>query len=283
MKKVIILGDQRKERVREAYGKLQPWLKERAEISLVDLAMEADLESIEADFAVVLGGDGAILWAARRLGLAKVPILGINSGKLGFLTETNLEGARSILKDAIEGKLEQVERMMLECSVLQNDEVLHSYLGLNDAVISRGALSRIISVTLTVDGEFLTVCRADGVIISTPVGSTAHNLAAGGPIVSPELSALIISPICPHTLSNRPIVVPPGSRIGVSVDSDLPVPSLTVDGQVYYELKPNHFVEVRAADVRLRLLKSRNSSFYETLRHKLGWGGHPNYAGQEKI
>ena len=232
MKRVMILGDQRKERVRDVFADLEPWLRKRADILLVDLGMEADLQETQADLAVVLGGDGAILWAARRLGHRQVPILGVNLGKFGFLAESTVATSREDLLMALEDRAPLMDRMMLECTINVNGEQRWHSFGLNDAVISRGALSRLISVTLSIDDEEITTYRADGLIIATPVGSTAHSLAAGGPIVEPEMRAFVVSPICPHTLSNRPLVVSPRSVITLSAASTHLAPTFTGDGPV---------------------------------------------------
>lgn len=277
MKRVIILGNQRKDKIREVLSDIEPWLRERAQVTVVDMGTETDLADVDADLAVVFGGDGAILWAARRLGARRIPIMGVNLGKFGFLAETSVSGAREGLQTALEGRGRIVDRMMLRCAVVRDGEVVHEVLGLNDAVISRGALSRLISVQTLINDEEMTTYRADGLIVSTPIGSTAHSLAAGGPIVEPEMHAFIISPICPHTLTNRPIVVSPRSTITLIAESSHLPPTVTVDGQIYYELPPDHHVVITAADISLKLLRVHERSFYETLRSKLGWGGHPNY------
>jgi NAD+ kinase len=166
---------------------------------------------------------------------------------------------------------------MIECAVREGDRTLHETLGLNDAVVCRGALSRLISIRLRINGEDVTTYRADGLIVSTPVGSTAHNLAAGGPIVEPSLRALIVAPICPHTLSNRPIVVGPDSSLELLCADPELEHALTVDGQVCWPLAERQSVVVRAARERLQLIRVSGRSFYETLRGKLGWGGQVNY------
>lgn len=279
MKTVILLGDGRKPRVRAALDDLEPWLAARAHVVRVDLAVEGDVEAGAADFAVSFGGDGTILGAARVLSRQGIPILGVNLGKFGFLAETTLAGARDAIKATLDGRSQVVERLMLSCVVSQEGRVVQETLGLNDAVLSRGALSRLISIRLNIDGEDVTTYRADGLIVSTPVGSTAHSLAAGGPILEPGVQALVLSPICPHTLSNRPLVVPRRSVIRLSVEEGAMNPSVTVDGQLYFMIGPEHTVTVRAADEPFRLVRVGGRSFYETLRTKLGWGGHPNYAG----
>jgi NAD+ kinase len=167
--------------------------------------------------------------------------------------------------------------MMLECSLERDGEVLLKTLGLNDTVVSRTALSRLITVDLSVNDEPVTTYRADGLIMATPVGSTAHSLAAGGPIVCPEMNAFVVAPICPHTLSNRPLVLPGDVQLAVRTRQAAELPQLTVDGQVNCQLREDDVVRVRRAGVSLRLIRTGRQSFYETLRNKLDWRGQPRY------
>jgi len=276
-KKLIILGNGAKPRVRSAVHRLKRWLSGRAEILAIDLDDELDLASTKADLAVVIGGDGAILRAARRLGHTGIPLLGFNVGKLGFLAEFGIKDFKQAMTKALNRRLKTSSRMMIECSVLKNGRVVHKSLGLNDAVISRGALSRLIYVELRVDEEELTTYAGDGLIISTPVGSTAHSLSAGGPILEPGMEAFIITPICAHTLTDRPLVVPATRKITARVSGAADHVALTVDGQVYVELKQDDEVRVVRAPVPLRLVETGERTYYQTLRNKLGWGGHPYY------
>ncbi len=276
MKRIIILGNPRKPGVMEALQRVQPWLAERAEVT-VDLEMEQEPGPEEVDFAVVLGGDGSVLRAARRVGCRGVPLLGINVGKFGFLTEGQADELEAILDDVLEGRCELADRMMLQCTLERDGEVLLETVALNDAVISRTALSRIITIDLHVDGELVTTYRADGLIVATPVGSTAHSLAAGGPILYPELEGMVVTPICPHTLSNRPIVLPPGLRLSMAAREFAQPPSMTADGQVSRELQEGDLVRLRRADCPLRLIRTGRNTFFETLRTKLDWRGQPRY------
>jgi NAD+ kinase len=275
MKNILILGNKEKSAVREVCCDLEPWLSERARVT-VDLDMSATSDG-EFDFAIVLGGDGSVLAAARELAPHGVPLVGVNVGKFGFLTETTLENLRDVLGEVLDGEYSISERMMLRCTLERDGEEVLSSIALNDAVISRGALSRLITLDLHVDEEKVTTYRADGLIAATPVGSTAHSLAAGGPILCPELHAMIVTPICPHTLSNRPIVLPGGAELALTVHGGPQRPALTVDGQVNRELLAGDRVRVGCAPYPLKLISTGRHTFFDTLRNKLDWRGQPRY------
>jgi len=276
MKRLLILGNKEKDHVREAVQEIEPWLRRRAEIT-VDLGMECEVKAGQFDFAVVFGGDGSVLRAARMLAEHQVPIIGINVGKFGFLTETTSEQAREALSDVLDGRFSVAERMMLRCDLLRGGQPVESSFGLNDVVVSRTALSRLMTIDFFVNEELVTTYRADGLIISTPVGSTAHSMAAGGPIVSPELDAFIVSPICPHTLSNRPLVLPAGVRLQAEVKGFSEPPSLTIDGQVNWALHEGCRAAVHRANESARLIQTGRWTYFETLRNKLDWRGQPRY------
>jgi NAD+ kinase len=274
VKKVLILGNRQKDAVLEAVDHIEPWLAHRAAVR-VDLNAERELD--EVDFAVVLGGDGSVLRAARRLAPRDVPLLGLNAGKFGFLTEATLEEFREVLADVLEGSYELSERMMLRCVLERDGESIVDVYALNDAVISRTALSRIITIDFQVDGELVTTYRADGLIVATPVGSTAHSLAAGGPILYPQLEGMVVTPICPHTLSNRPLVLPPGLSVSLSARDFAQTPALTVDGQVSEEIQEGDVATIAESETPLRLIRTGRNKFFETLRNKLDWRGQPRY------
>ena len=204
-------------------------------------------------------------------------MLGVNAGRFGFLTETTLTNLDVTLENVLAGPLQIVERMMLRCELLREDEVILDSLGLNDAVVSRTALSRLITLDMDVDDERVTTYRADGIIVATPVGSTAHSLAAGGPILCPEMQALIVSPICPHTLSNRPLVLDADRCIVLTSHGGAEAPSLTVDGQVCRPVRSGDRVRITRAADPLLLVTTGRRSFFEILRTKLDWGGQPRY------
>jgi NAD+ kinase len=224
------------------------------------------------DLLIVLGGDGTLISVARLVGHRQVPILGINLGRLGFLTEVTLTELPEMLDRVICGEYEISERMMLDAKIRRHGEVVGSYTVLNDVVINKGALARIIDMATSVDGRHLSTYKADGLIVATPTGSTGYNLAAGGPIIYPEINSLVISPICPHMLTNRPIIVWSKSVIEIKVSFEDDVVFFTADGQVGRKLLPGDIVEVRRSAARTRLITSPNRDYFEILRTKLSWG-----------
>lgn len=229
----------------------------------------------QVDLLVVLGGDGTLLAAARLLDERAVPILAINLGSLGFLTEITLEEMFGVLEDALAGRQHTSRRQMLEAEVRRAGKAVAVYRALNDAVLHKAALSRMIDYAVEIDGAFVSLFRADGLIISTPTGSTAYSLAAGGPIVFPSLEAFLITPICPHMLSNRPLVVPDTARIEVRLKSAEDSVYLTVDGQVGMELSEGDTVAVRKSERSVELVTSPHRNYFELLRNRLRWGeGH---------
>ena len=278
MKRVLILSSKDKPPVVEAIRSVEPWLRERAEVA-VDPGMRSQVAAGEFDFAVVFGGDGTVLQAARKLAPCGVPILGINVGKLGFLTETTSAEATQALSQMLEGRTTIAERMMLQCELRRDGRSVTRSLAMNDVVVSRTALSRLIAVDFFVSGELVTTYRADGLIVSTPVGSTAHSLSAGGPIVFPELEAFVVCPICPHTLSNRPLVLPATVEMQLEAREFAEAPALTIDGQVCVALQEGDRVIVSRARESVKLVRTGRRSFFDTLQGKLDWRGQPRYVG----
>lgn len=226
------------------------------------------------DLVVVLGGDGTLLGAARKVGHYGLPILGINLGGLGFLTEIPVEMLYQDMEKVINGEISVEPRLMLQARVLRNGEEKCRFTVLNDVVINKGALARIIDLRVSVDNHFLTTFRADGLIVSTPTGSTGYNLSAGGPILYPDLEALILTPICPFTLTHRPIIVPDTSVIDVQMGENSEEVVLTFDGQVGFDLVDNDRVVISKSEKKLKLIKSPDQDYYDILRTKLKWGEH---------
>ena len=226
------------------------------------------------DWVVVLGGDGTLLGAARKVGKYGVPILGVNLGGLGFLTSIPLKGLYPAIERMLKNELEVESRLMLETKVLRMEEEICRFLVLNDAVINKGPLARIIDLDVYINEQFLTTFRADGLIISTPTGSTAYNLSAGGPILYPTMANYILTPICPFTLSNRPIILPDSDTICIKMgkESEEKV-SLTLDGQVGFEFFYGDEVMIHKSSEGIKLIKSPDQSYFEILRAKLMWGG----------
>jgi NAD+ kinase len=223
------------------------------------------------DIVAVFGGDGTFLYAARLVASSGVPILGVNLGALGFLTEVKLEEVKPSLESLIRGNYEIEERMPLRVEVRRGGDALAEYRALNDAVINKGAISRIIELEVRVNDQLVTVTRADGLIVSTPTGSTAYSLSAGGPILYPTLGAFIITPICPHTLTNRPVVVPDGALVDICLHRGGDV-MLTVDGQVGITLEPLDRLAIAKGAPNVRVVQPAGSTFFALLREKLKWG-----------
>jgi len=226
----------------------------------------------QVEMMIVLGGDGTLLSVARLVRDRKVPILGVNLGGLGFLTEITLEELYRVLEKVVQGDFFTNERVVLSASVIRRGERLAEFTVLNDAVINKGALARIIDLETTINGEYLTTFKSDGLIISTPTGSTAYNLSAGGPIVYPSLHCTIITPICPHTLTNRPIVIPDDVEIQATLKTKQQEVILTLDGQQGFTLEFEDVVEVKKAEGHILLIQSPYRHYFELLREKLKWG-----------
>lgn len=277
MKKVLIIGDTRKVRIKNTLEELDSWLKKRANAVPMDIARAEKAGPLEGDFAITLGGDGTFLRVSRLVSPYGIPVIGVHLGLFGFLAELTPEDMHSHLDKVLRDEYKLDARMLLSCRLERNGKVVKESLGVNDAVISRASLSRLVSVKLYIDEEDVTTYSSDGLIVSTPLGSTAHSLSAGGPILSPGVDAFVISPICPHTLTNRPLVISGGARLKMEVGSEGAGTGLTVDGQVYEELVPGDVIKVERSDTRLKLLDTGIRSFYAVLREKLSWGGSPKY------
>lgn len=236
--------------------------------------VDGDAEALarEVDLLLVFGGDGTMLRAARNIAGSKTPLLGINIGGLGFLTAVPSEGLARALEQVWQGKFKYESRALIEVSGRCNGkQVKHS--ALNDIVISRGALSRLISLDVSVNGELITRYRCDGLIVSSPTGSTAYSLAAGGAVVLPTAEVFALTPICPHALSNRSIILPLDSTIRIKAMNPAPATLLSVDGEVVADLDANDEVTVRRSRSVVRLINLADNSFLEALRRKLQWRG----------
>lgn len=225
-----------------------------------------------ADLYVVIGGDGTLLMAARAIAERPRPILGVNLGGLGFLTETGPDEMGKMLEEILAGRYQLDRRIGLEVSVVRGGRTILRQATLNDAVINKSALARIIEIGLSIDREPVTTYKSDGLIISTPTGSTAYSLSAGGPIVHPNLEAFLITPICPHTLSLRPLVVPDDSIAELSLRTGDSEVYLTLDGQVGHPLKMKDRVRVRRSRQPILMVRSLRKSYFAVLRRKLHWG-----------
>ena len=283
MKRIGVVAKPGAARARGVIVELLAWLKARGHTAVLEketagLVPASATPSLgkpelpaQVDLIVVLGGDGTLLSMARSVGDQGVPLLGVNLGGLGFLTATTLEEMFPALEAWLGGGMAIDERMMLTARVLRQGRLFCEYGALNDVVITKSAMSRIIDFSVSVEGQFATAYRADGLIISTPTGSTAYSLSAGGPILDPGMDAIVLTPICSHTLTNRPIVVPATQRVEVAILTDQEV-MVTMDGQVGVNLRARDAVEVRQAAARIRLVRFPQQSFFSVLRAKLKWG-----------
>jgi NAD+ kinase len=282
LKTLVIISKKDQPDAWEAGQALEAWLQDRG-LEACHLVNQPDSQALplppEIEFIVLMGGDGTLLSVARRFCQKGIPILGVNVGGLGFLTEVSLSELYPVLEQILTGQYEVEERLMLQATIFRQGRTFWEENVLNDAVINKGALARIVELTTWIDGEYLTTYRADGLIISTPTGSTAYTLSAGGPIVYPTLRHVILLPICPHTLSNRPIILPETVTVAVTLDEKAQDVYLTLDGQVGRSLRSGDRVEIRVAPHNLKLVKSPHRSHFEVLRTKLGWG---EVAGQRQ-
>ncbi len=263
-------------------GDLVSWVAGKGMIPLVEerLALSLGLDrpakgfdiAAQADLVVVLGGDGTLISVARLMMDREVPIVGVNLGSLGFLTEITLAEMYPLLEDCLEGNCALSERMMLQADIIRKGDLIATHRVLNDVVINKGALARIIELETLIGESYLTKFRADGLIVSSPTGSTGYSLAAQGPVVHPSLDCLLVTPICPHTLTNRPIVVGGDSSLAIMLKSRNEDVFLTLDGQIKLELETGDIVSIRKAKHKTRLVLSSTKDYFEVLRTKLKWG-----------
>ena len=230
-------------------------------------------ESIEADFLVVVGGDGSILSAAGRMGDHQLPVLGVNLGRLGFLADITPDDLDRVVTCVADGDCQIVDHLMFDCAIWRDDHLVSSTLGLNETAVLTGPPFRIVEVDLFVDDELATTYSCDGLLISTPVGSTAHNLSAGGPILRKNLDAFVISPVSPHTLTVRPVVDSADRQFRLVVPAEDANACVVVDGDQIHTLQASDSVVVRRARPRFQLIAVEGHGYYRTLREKLGWGG----------
>lgn len=275
--RVFVLGNAGRPGVREEADRLLPFVQAHAEVVAVDFHQEKDLSSLSADLALVLGGDGAILRAARQMGYRQVPVLGVNLGKLGFLADLSPDQLRCCFEQVVkEGEYRVTRHLMFECLVESPDE-RRTLLGLNEVVVVAGPPYHMIDLELLVDDETASRVSGDGLIVSTPVGSTGHSLSAGGPILGQELDAFVITPVCAHALSHRPVVDSADKTYSIVIRRATSGTAVIVDGQDILGVTSRHRISVRRAPVRFSLVKVPGRSYYQTLRDKLRWGTPPNY------
>ena len=229
----------------------------------------------DADMFIVLGGDGTLLSVARAMRTRQVPILGVNLGSLGFLTDVALKDLYETLEKIVDGDVSIENRSLLKAELERKGKVILTERVLNDAVITKGAIARMIEVSVDVDHQFVAIIRADGLIVSTPTGSTAYSLAAGGPIIHPKLEAMILTPICPHTLAYRPVVIPDRAVVAITLRGDPGEVYATFDGQVSELLEPGDVIRVRKSRNAVKLVSVRDKNYFRVLRQKLRWAERP--------
>jgi NAD+ kinase len=276
--KLIIIARDQAPHVQAAWNALRPVLEAQAGIEIVGVEYgESNFENYPADIAVVLGGDGSILRACRQMGMHQIPILGINLGRLGFLADVSPKEFCQDLPKLLARDYTVVDYLMYQCRLIRAGGEERVHLGLNEVAISAGASFSMIDVHLEIDGDPVTTYSGDGLIISTPVGSTAHNLSAGGPILRQDLQAFVITPICPHTLTVRPLVDRADCVYALTVPKCAKGVTLVIDGQIHEPLTAADRVEVTRASVAMHMLKIPGHSYYRTLHRKLGWAGQPRY------
>ena len=234
--------------------------------------VQSDKLAQEVDLVLVLGGDGTMIATARMIRDSEVPVLGVNFGGLGYLAEFRIEELHSALEAILSGNYRLDKRVMLSVELLRGQESITKNRVLNDVVINKSALARIIEIEAYFNQQFVNSFRADGLIVSTPTGSTAYNLSAGGPVIFPSMNAIVITPICPFTLSNRPIVVPDDADIELRLKTDKEDVALTLDGQVGFALEVEDRVMIKKSKTTFKLIQPANRNYFDVLRDKLRWG-----------
>ncbi|MEM9701427.1 MAG: NAD(+)/NADH kinase [Planctomycetota bacterium] len=285
--RLVVLARDDSDRVRDAWREVQQFLERRSDVQLLAAGLDDDLSETPtgAELAVVLGGDGAILRACRMFGVQQVPLLGVNLGRLGFLADLAPEEFFDRFDELVARNYEIREHLMFRVRLRRGENYIDAegrptddpgFLGLNELAVSSRTL-HMIEVRLEIDGVPVTTYNGDGLIVSTPVGSTAHNLSAGGPILRQDLRAFVVTPICPHTLSVRPLVDVADATYMLTLQNECDGATATIDGRTRLAMTCGDVLELTAAETTCPLVKLPGSSFYAALHNKLGWGGQPRY------
>jgi NAD+ kinase len=280
---IVLTGGDRPE-VQVALRNLLPFLRDTEGVSLVGtFSRDQTIPlGLHADLVLVLGGDGSILRGCRQLGTQQIPIIGVNLGRLGFLTDLSPEDFLEGLSQLRSGNYEIVEHLMLECRFHQADGFVHTDLGLNEVTVTSGGSLKMLDIRMEIDGVEVTTFSCDGLIISTPVGSTAHNLSAGGPILRQDLQVVAITPICPHTLTVRPIVESADRTFSLTVSTPPPGVCVVIDGQIRRPVAAGDRIVIRRAEPTFKLVRLPGHNYYNTLHRKLGWHGQLDYQERRK-
>lgn len=280
--RLIVLARDQSEHVQRAWRELSAFLERQEAVEVVAAAVteDIDLAPLDADLVVVLGGDGAILRASRQLGYRQLPLLGVNLGRLGFLADLSPQEFMAKFSEIAAKQYQVVEHVMLECTHRRADGTSETFLGLNEAAVSGAETLQMIEVALTIDDEPVTTYSCDGLLICTPVGSTAYSLSAGGPAIRQDLPVFLVTPICPHALSNRPVVDSADRVYRMTFPNPRGGIVFVVDGQLRRPVESGESVEVRRASETFKLAKVGGHSYYRTLQNKLGWSGQPRYSAR---
>ncbi len=277
-RRVLLVGSRQKAQVGAVAGQISGWLTECGDTVQMVWLEDKPTKAVRADLAVVLGGDGTILNAARWLGISGVPIVGVNIGKLGFLAEFSLTELKEYWADICAQRCRIVERMTLDCELCGGGTESFCQPAINDVVITAGDPFRMIELTMRLGSSEAGRISGDGLIISTPTGSTAYNMSAGGPIVDPQLQAIIVTPICAHSLNHRPLVVSPQNEIGIIAEQVNKGTSIILDGQVSREFAVGQELKVRRGKDNLQVVASPARDHWGTLGAKLHWAKGPKYS-----
>jgi len=283
--RVILLKRDADDRVERAAREIGSFLEKQPQIDLLASVVVEDLstECLDgADLIVVLGGDGAILRACRKLGSFQRPLLGVNLGRLGFLADLTARDFRERFDEIRNHKYDVVEHLMFECTLRRADGTSENFLGLNEAAVSAASTLEMIEVCLTIDDAPVTTYSCDGLIISTPIGSTAHSLSAGGPAIQQDLPVFVVTPICPHTLSNRALVDDADRTYRLTLPSTRTEVMVVIDGQIRRSFGVGDEIVIRRADVTCQLARMPGHNYYKVLQDKMGWSGQPRYNGDDE-
>lgn len=280
-KRIVILGNMSKPGVADRIEALRPWFQARVEVlAVLPVGEPVPPDASSADLCVVFGGDGTLLAASRALYRTGVPLLGVNMGKLGFLADFSVEHMQKHFAEILQGKVAPTERMMLEVRVVDCKHHCFRSPAANDVAIAAGSPFRMIDLKVTRGGRQIARYVGDGLVVATPTGSTGYNMSAGGPIIEPMLEAVVITPVAPHSLSLRPIVVRSDEAICITASRVNPGTTVIIDGQVSANLCDGDTVEIRRADMPVRIIPHPGRCFFETLTRKLQWGRSPHHPAE---
>lgn len=282
-----LIVNYKKEKTRETACRIIDWLNSKKlkvyiegnmgkEIGKEELNCPTEKFLKKVDLIISLGGDGTLLRAARLASAEDIPVFGVNLGGLGFLTQIGIDDLEESLEKLYQGRYFLNGRMMLSCVVKRREEEIEKFTALNDVVMGKGAFARIICLATYVNNDYVITYSADGLVVSTSTGSTAYSLSAGGPIVNPNINSIILTPICPHTLSARPLIIGENDQVKIVLESSEEKVMVTIDGQEGFVLKPKDEVIIKKSDHKARLITFKEKSFYAILREKLRWSGQIN-------